>query len=184
MTRPSLGAMCSIPQSWIELLIRLGSQWIVCSDRSIVLRLKSRRNWPHHAGHSSNPLAELCHFWLWVRSGRTSSSVVQLVGRTLYYVHFICQIFCKWFPHQGSILFTLTNLLDDIDLLVSTTNRATSICPINQSLHQLHGSIVTRQSCGMRRHIFMLATDSTHSIGHKWSPLDVTNTSIYRIFQI
>ena len=53
--------------------------------------------------------------------------------------------------HQGSILSALTNLADDIDLLVFTTNQATSICQINQPLHQLDGSIV-RQSCGMRCH--------------------------------
>ena len=70
MKRPNPGARCSIPQSWVELLIRLGSQWIICSGRSSDFWLKSRRNWPPHAGHSSDPLAELCRFWLWVHDNR------------------------------------------------------------------------------------------------------------------
>mgnify|MGYP006973822955 CR=1 FL=1 len=66
MKRPNVGAMCSIPHSWAKLLIRLGSQWIVCSGRLTEFRPKSRRNWPPHAGHSSDPLSELCRFWLGV----------------------------------------------------------------------------------------------------------------------
>ena len=70
MKCPNTGAMWSIPQSWAELLIRLGSQWVVCLGHLSECRPKSRRSWPPHVGHSFDPLAELCRFCLWVRDNQ------------------------------------------------------------------------------------------------------------------
>ena len=124
---PNPGAMCSIPQSWAKLLIRLGSQWIVWLGRSKEFWLKSRRNLPPHTTlliHSLSfvifgfecaaigfgvsgflaiiadsdvlrlaPTSLICR-----RLRRTSSSIVRSVSRTLYYVRFVCRVFCKRLP--------------------------------------------------------------------------------------